>query len=105
MDGVGLQYCQKIIHAREVGQEVVAPQERARHQCRIFVVLIPTGTLKRTKSKISTVPQEAKKKLPQASRRPKKLFVSVHLEDICGVRHLFIRIYISSVALNFTSSR
>lgn len=60
MDGVVLQYSQKLMHAQEVLQEVVAPQEHARHQFRTFVVLIPAGTLKRKKSKISTVPQEAK---------------------------------------------
>ena len=41
------------------------------------------------------------KKLPQASRRRKKLFTGVYLEEVCGVRCLFIRT--SFVALNLSS--
>ena len=82
------------MHAQEVPQEVVTPQERARHQFRIFVVLTPAGTLKRKKSKISTVPQEAKQittSLKKAQEVAYKCSLGRHGD--------------TSVVLNFTSSR
>ena len=42
--------------------------------------------------------RKKRQKLPQASRRHKKLFISVHLEEVCGVCRLLI-----STSLNLSS--
>jgi len=76
-------------------QEVAGKQEHASHckkrKCRIFAVSHENFEMQVVKK---SLPQEARK-LPQASRSC--LYISVHLEEVCGFRCLLYYNIISNV--------